>query len=265
MAEITQHMSLEAIDGNSGRAYKGYKEDGTPIFVKYEVPPIVASLAKEHITPPVLSMSRELGVGNRMEQEWLDGGLLSAEDMASKQVMQILHRLHFSGLLRHQAIQMKYQINTPRDLLKNWEKTATVRLLRNTYLRQVCEELKRHFPAFSEDKATVVHGDLHHRNWVRTKAGYIYLTDWETVHLADRMQDVAYILTHYIPRNSWKEWLTNYGYRDTPVVLEKLYWYGQLAYLNQITKDMETNNLEAANREIYALRQFKEEFYQYPL
>ena len=71
---------------------------------------------------------------------------------------------------------------------------------------------------------------------------------------------VAYLLTHYIPRSAWEEWLKEYGYNYNRKVLSKVFWYGQLGYLNQITKHIESYDLEAANKEIYALRLFRQQF-----
>ena len=86
----TSGLQLQSIAGNSGKAFKGQRSDGTPVFVKYEMPPIVSVLAREQITPPILSANREAGMGHRVEQEWLNGRTLERQDMGSKQVRQIL-------------------------------------------------------------------------------------------------------------------------------------------------------------------------------
>ena len=251
-------LHMQSISGNSGKAYKGQRPDGTPIFVKYEVPPIVAALAREQITPPILASQQDFGIGQRVEQEWLEGRTLEPADMMGKQVRQILIRMHFSKILLNQALQLKYQYETPQDLIYRWQEEAPVRLKQNSYLASICQELLATAPEFQQEVATFVHGDLHHSNWVETESGLVYLTDWETACLTDRMADVAYLLTHYIPRGSWEEWLKAYGYKYNRKVLKKVYWYGQLAYLNQITKHLEAYNMEAANREIYQLRKFRE-------
>ena len=41
----------------------------------------------------------------------------------------------------------------------------------------------------------------------------IYLVDWDSVRLTDRMYDVAFLLSHYIPYTRC-EWLNYYGYKD---------------------------------------------------
>lgn len=256
----TSGLQLQSISGNSGKAFKGLRSDGTPVFVKYEMPPIVSALAREQITPPVLNTNHEVGIGNRVEQEWLNGRTLERRDMMSKQVRQILVRMHYSRFLLNQALQMKYTYMEPQDLVYRWQKEAPVRLGQNSYLQSICQELLEHLPSFHQEVATFVHGDLHHSNWVETTSGFVYLTDWETACLTDRMMDVAYILTHYIPYQSWEEWLKEYGYKYNRTVLSKVYWYGQLGYLNQIAKHVESYNVLAANKEIYALRQFRQNF-----
>lgn len=258
----TSGLQLQSIAGNSGKAYKGLRSDGTPVFVKYEMPPIVSALAREQITPPILSTNRELGVGQRVEQEWLNGRTLSRQDMVSKQVRQILVRMHYSRILLNQALQLNYTYQKPQDLIQKWQKEAPALLANNRYLQSVCQDLLRELPTFQQEIATFVHGDLHHTNWVETTSGLVYLTDWETACITDRMLDVAYVLTHYVPRQSWEEWLKAYGYKYNQAVLRKVYWYGQLGYLNQISKHVESYNREAANKEIYALRQFREKFYR---
>lgn len=255
-------LQLQSISGNSGKAYKGLRSDGTPVFVKYEMPPIVSALAREQITPPVIATNQEVGVGHRVEQEWLNGRPLTKQDMMSKQVRQILVRMHFSRILLNQALQLNYTYQEPKDLVKKWQEDAPNRLRQNSYLQSVCQDLLDTVPEFRQEVATFVHGDLHHTNWIETTSGLVYLTDWETACITDRMMDVAYLLTHYVPRQGWEAWLKEYGYRYNRKVLEKIYWYGQLGYLNQIAKHVESYNVEAANKEIYALRQFKETFYK---
>ena len=49
--------------------------------------------------------------------------------------------------------------------------------------------------------------DVRHSNWIETESGLIYLVDWDSVRLTDRMLDVAHILSHYIPDSNWRDWL----------------------------------------------------------
>ena len=120
--------------------------------------------------------------------------------------------------------------------------------------------MRENLPGFREDYATIVHGDVRHSNWFETESGLIYLVDWDSVRLTDRMFDVAYLLCHYIPEYQWQEWLTNYGYKYNQTVLNKLYWYAQLSFLSLITKYYENQDLDNVNREIYALRSFRDKY-----
>lgn len=251
-------LSLAPLPGFSGKAYKGTYPDGVEVFVKMDTTPILAALAKEQIAPKLIWSKRTVTGSMMSAQEWLDGQILEHQDMDSKQIISILTRLHRSKLLVNQLLQLGYRHETPSDLIKQWQNEAVLQVRENSYLQSVALELLQKQPKFREDHATIVHGDPHHSNWLATKSGMIYLTDWDTVHLTDRMFDVAYILSHYIPRSRWKEWLTYYGYKYNQLVLSKVEWYGQLSYLYQINKCFDSNNIEKVNKEVYALRRFRE-------
>lgn len=251
-------LSLTPIPGVSGKAYKGTYPDGEVVFIKMDTTPILAALAKEQIAPKLIWSKRTVNGAMMSAQEWLDGHTLERGEMDSKQIISILTRLHRSKLLVNQLLQLGYVYETPADLIKQWQAEAVLQVRENTYLQSVALELLEHQPGFREDHATIVHGDIHHTNWMATKSGMIYLTDWDTVHLTDRMFDAAFLLSHYIPRNRWKDWLTYYGYKYNRLVLNKAEWYGQLSYLYQINKCFETNHIENVNKEVYALRRFRE-------
>ena len=180
--------------------------------------------------------------------------------MDNKQIVNILTRLHRSRPLMTQLRRLGYALETPADLVESWLDRAPIALSHNHYLRSVLKDMHSSLPQFREDYATIVHGDVRHSNWIETDSGLVYLVDWDSVRLTDRMFDVAHMLSHYIPEVRWKEWLTYYGYRYNATVLKKLYWYGQYAYLCQIAKYYENADLENVNREIYALRNFRSKY-----
>ena len=140
------------------------------------------------------------------------------------------------------------EILTPNGMSKKQVVNILTRLHRSR---------RKTVPAFREDYATIVHGDVRHSNWIETESGLIYLVDWDSVRLTDRMLDVAHILSHYIPDSNWRDWLGYYGYKYNQKVFDKLYWFGQYSFLWQIAKYYENNDLENVNREIYALRNFR--------
>ena len=80
------------------------------------------------------------------------------------------------------------------------------------------------------------------------------------MRVTDRMYDVAHILSHYIPRLRWSEWLRYYGYKVNDKVLSKVKWYGELSYLNQIQAYYDNRDMGNVNQEIYELRKFRASF-----
>ena len=257
---VDNELTLTPIAGKSGKAYMGTYPDGGRVFVKMNTTPILAGLAREQIAPQLL-WSRRMPDGNVMSgQEWLSGTILTPNDMSKKQVINILTRLHRSRPLMTQLTKLGYTLETPTDLLNAWLNQVPLALRSNQYLQSVIRDLRQTVPAFREDYATIVHGDVRHSNWVETDSGLIYLVDWDSVRLTDRMMDVAHILSHYVPDSGWQEWLSAYGYKYNQTVFNKLYWFGQYSYLMQIAKYYENNDLENVNREIYALRNFRSKY-----
>ncbi|QGX43998.1 phosphotransferase [Streptococcus equinus] len=253
-----QELTMTPLRGKSGKAFIGQYPNGEKIFIKFNTTPILPALAKEQIAPQLLWV-RRTGNGDTMSaQEWLDGRILTKEDMGSKQIVHILLRLHKSRPLVNQLLQLNYKIENPYDLLVDWEKNAPLQIRENTYLQGIVKELKRSLPEFRSEVATIVHGDIKHSNWVITTSGMIYLVDWDSVRLTDRMYDVAFLLSHYIPYTRWGEWLNYYGYKDNEKVRSKVAWYGQFSYLSQILKCFDKRDMEHVNQEIYGLRKFRE-------
>ena len=253
-------LTLTPIPGKSGKAYMGSYPDGKRVFVKMNTSPILPGLAREQIAPQLL-WTRRLADGRDMcAQEWLTGKILTPHDMNRKQIINILTRLHRSRPLMKQLSRLGYTMETPVDLLQSWKQEAPEVLKRHQYLNSVIDDLRRTVPGFREDYATIVHGDLRHSNWIETESGLVYLVDWDSVRLTDRMFDVAHLLCHYIPDHQWRQWLRDYGYKYNQTVLDKLYWYGQYSYLSQITKYFVNQDLDNVNREIYALRVFRDKY-----
>ena len=69
------------------------------------------------------------------------------------------------------------------DLLNSLSSQLPIALRQNNYLQSVLKSLRQTVPAFREDYATIVHGDVRHSNWIETDSGFIYLVDWDSVPL----------------------------------------------------------------------------------
>lgn len=255
-----KELTLTPIPGKSGKAFLGTYPDGGRVFVKMNTSPILPGLAKEQITPKLLWSRRLADGGDMSAQEWLSGTILTPNDMGKKQIVSVLTRLHRSRPLMTQLSRLGYSPEGPEDLLTAWLEEAPLALKKNQYLYSVIREMRDNLPNFREDYATIVHGDVRHSNWIETYSGLVYLVDWDSVRLTDRMVDVAHVLSHYVADSRWKDWLIYYGYKYNETVLRKLYWYSQYAYLSQIAKYYANNDLENVNREIYALRSFRSKY-----
>lgn len=258
MSSSEKDLSLTPLKGKSGKAFIGTYPNGERIFVKLNTTPILPALAKEQIAPQLLWVKR-LGNGDTMSaQEWLNGRILNRDEMGNKQIALLLQKLHCSKGLVNQLLQLNFKIENPYDLLVSWENSVPLQIKENHYLQSVVKELKRSLPEFNSEVATIVHGDIKYSNWVLTTKGTIYLVDWDSVRLTDRMYDVAYLLSHYIPKVHWHEWLTTYGYKDNEKVRQKIFWYGQLSYLIQVLNCFDRRDMKHVNQEIYNLRKFRE-------
>ncbi|MDO4635370.1 MAG: phosphotransferase family protein [Streptococcus sp.] len=258
MTASEQDLSLTPLVGKSGKAFMGSYPNGERVFVKINTTPILAALAKEQIAPQLLWVKRMTNGNVLSAQEWLNGRTLNRDELSNKQVALLLQKLHCSKTLVNQLLQLNYKIENPYDLLVSWENSVPLQIKENVYLQSIVKELKRNLPEFNSEVATIVHGDIKHSNWVITTHGVIYLVDWDSVRLTDRMYDVAYLLSHYIPRVYWHDWLNMYGYKDNEKVRRKIDWYGQLSYLTQILNCFDQRDMDHVNQEIYQLRKFRE-------
>ena len=136
MTTTDQDLTLTPLKGKSGKAYKGTYPNGDNVFIKLNTTPILPALAKEQIAPQLL-WAKRLGNGDMMSaQEWLDGRILNRGDMNSKQIVQILSRLHKSKQLVNQLLQLNYKIENPYDLLIDFDILITVTFIK---LRSVGE------------------------------------------------------------------------------------------------------------------------------
>ena len=169
-----KELSLTPIPGKSGKAYMGTYPDGGRVFVKMNTTPILAGLAKEQIAPQLL-WSRRLPDGNVMSaQEWLNGEILTPNGMSKKQVVNILTRLHRSRPLMTQLKKLGYPVESPLELLNSWSNRLPIALRQNHYIQSVVKNLRKTVPAFREDYATIVHGDVRHSNWIETESGLMW-------------------------------------------------------------------------------------------
>ncbi len=130
-------------------------------------------------------------------------------------------------------------------------------MAQNRFIHLVTEYLKANIPAFDEQKAAVVHGDVNYRNWLVCQ-NYLYLVDWDSVMFADPAIDIGTILGHYVPLSSWSHWLVRYGIHSSSEVIKNLL-VCIVEYAARGQKILSGGDYKAMNAEILQLKRIYSE------
>lgn len=255
--QLDNNWQLSPIPGETGQSFIGVK-NGERAFIKKNTTPLLASLAKEYITPRLLWTKRLPNGDILSAQEWLDGKILSADEIVNYiEIPEILSQLHSSSTLLSMCQKINVSVKGPEAIYNEFVMKADLRLLNNQYLTKIIEEL-RDFPEFDEHHFSVIHGDVNHRNWV-ISGTRIYLVDWDSVCISDRLVDISYLLTHYIEEKYWKHWFYAYGKNLNQYVYKDFIWYAQMNFLNLIHQFYEEKDHFRFNREIALLKKLRRE------
>ena len=254
-----ENWELEPIAGATGNTFYGTL-DHQEIFLKRNSSPLLAAVAKEEIAPKLLWSRRDYNGDTLSAQEWIKGGVLSADMMQTRKINDVLQKLHASDSLVASFKKMGNHEYSPYKLLENCLHDKQAYLDADKYLNEIVNQMKQTYPLFDETKAVVVHGDVNHKNWIRDNNDRIYLVDWETAMLADELVDVSYILSHYIDKKDWEDWLVYSGYEINSNLMSSVKWYGQLSFLKQIVHHLDDGDSYRVNREIYGLKKFSQIF-----
>jgi thiamine kinase-like enzyme len=150
------------------------------------------------------------------------------------------------------------QVRSPEQMLMDYQDQLPSAVAQNRFIHLVTEYLKTNIPAFDEQKAAVVHGDVNYRNWLVCQ-NYLYLVDWDSVMFADPAIDIGTILGHYVPLSGWSHWLVRYGIHSSSEVIEKIYWYALLSMLQEVKKYYLRGDYKAMNAEILQLKRIYSE------
>ena len=86
-------------------------------------------------------------------------------------------------------------MESPLELLNSWSNLVANCPTSEPLYPISRKNLRKTVPAFREEiMRRSFRGDVRHSNWIETESGLIYLVDWDSVRLTDRMLDVAHIL-----------------------------------------------------------------------
>ncbi|MGX7329658.1 phosphotransferase family protein [Enterococcus bulliens] len=244
---------LQPIKGDTGKAYIGIRADDK-VFIKRNTTPMLAALSKEGITPKLV-WTKRVGNGDTLSaQEWLEGRLLTADEIGQRNdVIDVLYHLHHSNSLKDILTKIGGQTRSPQYMLQSYIKELPTDLANHSFLLLVQDYLTASLPAFHAEEKTVVHGDVHCRNWLVCE-NYLYLVDWDSIMFADPAYDIATVLGHYVPTSLWSRWLVSYGIKPEPAFLEKVYWYALLNLLEEIKKYALRNETKQMNAAIVQLK-----------
>ncbi|MDR1567779.1 MAG: phosphotransferase family protein [Streptococcaceae bacterium] len=257
MLQLDNNWQLSPIPGETGQSFIGIKGDERA-FIKKNTTPLLATLAKEAITPRLLWTKRAPSGDILSAQEWVDGKILTAGEIVNFiEIPEILAHLHSSSTLLSMAQKLNISVKSPEVLYNEFVMQADLKLLNNGYLTKVIDEL-RTFPAFSRHDFSLIHGDVNHRNWI-ISGNHVYLVDWDRACIGDKLCDISYLLTHYIDKKYWKQWFYAYGKNLNAEVYPVFKWYAELNFLNQVHQFYAAGDNYRFNRELALLKKLRDE------
>lgn len=217
---------LTPAGGLTGDAFIAQKNN-EKLFVKRNTSPFLAVLSAVGIVPKLVWTKRLENGDVFTAQEWLHGRKLTPEDMKSRQVSDLLHKIHSSPELLHMLMRLGKKPVTSDDSILSISARLNEMGLTEQYeeVRTALGYLKLLLPVTRNQKLVVCHCDLNHNNLLMSETGEIYLVDWDNATIADPATDFGSLLKWYIPKKDWGSWLDKYGVVNRDYLFERMYWY----------------------------------------
>lgn len=253
---------LHPIGGDTGHAYMGIRAE-EKVFLKRNSSPFLAALSVEGITPRLI-WTKRIGNGDVLTaQEWLNGRVLTRQEMDTKGVMEIIHKIHHSDHLLSMLRKVKGEVYDPETFLEEYARDLDESLVTNSFLATIVNYLETTLHFVKGAKYTVCHGDLNRKNFFLTDHNRLYLVDWECVKIADPMADISLLLIQYIDPENWQNWLNEYGISHTEAIDARLEWYCLVNRLILTKRFHETGNYYKMNEQILGMKKlFENRFYK---
>ena len=250
---------LLPIGGDTGTAYMGTRAQ-EKVFLKRNMSPFLAALSVAGITPKLIWTKRISSGDTLTAQEWLNGRNLNSDEMSQKMVPELLSKIHRSKQLRSMLSQVGGEIITPSGLLADYFDDLSSDLKNHPLLTNIFHQLNEQQPGLSTDNYTVCHGDLNHRNWLRSDTNQLYLVDWESAKIADPAMDLSLVMSEYIPSSQWRDWLKSYheSLEDNDL-LNRINWYYKMAILQRIKKAHGLGRFHEMNQALVELQKYNAE------
>lgn len=253
--EQETEWKLHPLDGETGQAYMGVK-DQEKLFVKRNTSPFLAALSLEGIAPRLV-WTKRVGNGDVLTaQEWCNGRNLHRPEMQGNRVAQILKKVHSSSILKKMLKNVGGKITTPQDFLDHFNKEVVEEIKNHPTVIKALNYLENNKDEVETfDERTVCHGDSSHKNWLISEEDELYLVDWDSVVLADPAFDIGQLLSRYIDKEKWKNWLSQYTEEYTSNFKKRIEWYSIISLMLDINSDYAKTHFHHMNNSLLKLDQ----------
>ena len=244
---------LHPIGGDTGHAYMGIRAE-EKVFLKRNSSPFLAALSVEGITPRLI-WTKRIGNGDVLTaQEWLNGRVLTRQEMHTQEVTDLVRKIHHSEHLLGMLRKVKGEVFDPETFLAEYTADLDESLVTNSFLATIVSYLESTLYLVKGSEYTVCHGDLNRKNFFLTENKRLYLVDWESVKIADPMADISLLLIQYVAPEAWDNWLTEYGIVRSEAINARLEWYSLVNRLILAKRFHATGDYFKMNQQILGMK-----------
>ena len=111
---------------------------------------------------------------------------LKSKDMNSKNVAELLKKIHCSKELLDMLKRLGKQPLTPNSLIEDIQQAVVLENLDEPEITRVSLNLLiKQLPNVQCNEQVVCHCDVNHNNWLITENNQLYLIDWDGAMIAD--------------------------------------------------------------------------------
>lgn len=240
---LDKEWQIEPAGGLTGDAFVA-KKGNQRLFLKRNSSPFLAVLSAENIVPKLVWTKRMENGDVITAQQWIDSRKLQPEEMQSRQVLEMIHKIHHSSELLHMLMRLGKKPNTTNTNFTELKKRIDKHSIYDyKEVKQAIDFLQQLLRSTKNQKQVVCHSDLNHNNFILTKEGQLYLVDWDNAMIGDPVKDFGSILFWYIEQRDWDKWLGKYGIKKNQQLLERMYWYLLYDALYYITWHLERREM----------------------
>jgi len=254
--EQETEWKLHPLNGETGQAYMGIKNQ-EKLFVKRNTSPFLAALSLEGISPRLVWTKRVENGDVLTAQEWCNGRNLNRMEMHGHRVAQILKKVHSSSILKKMLEKVGGKSTTPRDFLRQFHSDLSDEIKSHPTLVKALIYLEDNKDwIHSNVEYTVCHGESSHKNWLLSEEDELYLVDWDSVVLADPAFDIGQLLSRYISKNEWENWLNQYDSEYTSNFKKRIEWYSIMSLILDVKSEYNKSRFHHMNDALLKINQW---------